>query len=180
MMPPFYSVRLILVVATVCASPARAGEVVPEGYRSVATEFGVPHTLLYAVALTESGRSLDIKGFRPWPWTLNVSGQGHYYRSRSQAWQALQQSLEDGKIAIDIGLMQVNWRYHRSQLGSPWQALDPYHNLRVGAGILQACFEQRGDWWSGVGCYHTPNNSERADRYLNRVQSRWQRLGRAG
>jgi hypothetical protein len=39
--------------------------------------------------------------------------------------------------------MQVNWRYHQDKLGSPWQALDPYHNLRVGAEILQDCYANR-------------------------------------
>ena len=179
-MPPFYSIRLVLVAAAVCTGLARAGELVPEGYRLVANEIGIPHTLLYAMALTESGRLLDTKEFRPWPWTLNVSGQGYYFSTRTQVWRALQQLLGNGKTSIDIGLMQVNWRYHRSRLGSPWQALDPYHNLRVGARILQACFQQKGDWWSGVGCYHAPNNPERAGRYRRRVQSRWQRLIRAG
>jgi len=174
--PPFYSIRLILVAAAVCTGIAKAGEVVPEGYRSVAAEFGIPHTLLYAVALTESGRQIASRGVRPWPWTLNVSGQGYYFSSRTEAWQALRQSLDSGSTSIDIGLMQVNWRYHRSRLGSPWQALDPYHNLRVGARILQRCFKQKGDWWFGVGCYHAPNNTERADRYRRRVQSRWQQI----
>jgi hypothetical protein len=180
MMPLFYSIRLTLVAAAFCAGLARAGEVVPEGYRSVANEFGIPHTILYAVALTESGRPFDAKGFQPWPWTLNVAGKGYYFSSRTAAWQALRQSLDSGKTSIDIGLMQINWRYHRSQLGSPWQALDPYHNLRVGARILNGCFQQKGDWWFGVGCYHAPNDPERADRYRRRVQSRWQRLVHAG
>ena len=179
-MPPFYFIRLTLLAVTVCTGIARASEPVPEGYRAVANEVGIPHTVLYAVALTESGKPLDTKGFRPWPWTLNVAGQGHYFRSRTEAWQALQQLLGNGKTSIDIGLMQVNWRYHQTMLGSPWQALDPYHNLRVGARILRTCFEQKGDWWSGIGCYHAPNNPERADRYRRRVQSRWQRLVRAG
>ena len=179
-MPPFYSIRLTLAAATLWVGLAQAGETVPEGYRVVAKELGIPHTLLYAVALTESGRVLDTKEFRPWPWTLNVSGQGHYFDSRLQAWQALRQLFNDGKASVDVGLMQVNWRYHRSRLGSPWQALDPYHNLRVGAGILQECFKQGKDWWAGVGCYHAPRNSEQADRYRRRVQSRWQRLIHAG
>jgi len=178
-MPPFYSIHLSLLAVIVCTGMARAGETVPEGYRTVARELGVPHTLLYAVALTESGRRLDNVGIRPWPWALNVSGQGYYFSSRTEAWQALRQLLKSGSTSIDIGLMQVNWRYHRSRLGTPWQALDPYHNLRVGAGILRGCFQQKGDWWTGVGCYHAPNNSERAARYRRRVQSRWQRLIRA-
>ncbi len=73
-------------------------------------------------------------------------------------------------------LMQVNWRYHRERLGTPWQALDPYSNLRVGAEILQDCYVTRQDWWASVGCYHAPMNPQRADQYRRRVVSHWQRL----
>ena len=114
---------------------------VPTGYQSVAAERGIPASVLYAVALTESGKQVDQPdGYRPWPWTLNVAGRGYYFTSRLDAWRALTGWLEAGKRSIDIGLMQVNWRYHQDRLGTPWQALEPYHNLRVGAGILHDCY----------------------------------------
>ena len=77
-------------------------------------------------------------------------------------------------------LMQVNWRYHQDQLGTPWQALEPYHNLRVAAGILQSCFDKRRDWWASVGCYHSPANVVRAQRYRLRVVDHWQWLEVSG
>ena len=76
--------------------------------------------------------------------------------------------------------MQVNWRYHRERLGDPWQALDPYHNLRVGAEILQGCYATERDWWASVGCYHAPANPERAARYRRRVESQWRRITQDG
>lgn len=156
-------------------------ESVPAGYRSIALERGIPYTLLYAVALTESGKKVEAtRSYRPWPWTLNVAGQGYFFDSRLAAWQALIAWLEQGKRSIDIGLMQVNWRYHQEKLGTPWQALDPYSNLRVGAEILQDCYITRKDWWVSVGCYHSPADSQRAEQYRRRVISRWQRLVNAG
>ena len=159
-----------------------SGPSVPTGYQSVAASRGIPASVLYAVALTESGKQVDQPdGYRPWPWTLNVAGRGYYFTSRLDAWRALTGWLEAGKRSIDIGLMQVNWRYHQDRLGTPWQALEPYHNLRVGAEILHDCYKKRaGDWWASVGCYHAPSNAERADRYRRRVVSRWQRIVRAG
>ncbi len=154
---------------------------VPDGYRSVALEHGIPHDLFYAVALTESGKQVKLLGIhRPWPWTLNVGGHGYFYDSKRQAWQALIGYLRDGKRSIDIGLMMVNWRYHQERLGTPWQALDPYFNLRVGAEILQGCYRNEHDWWASVGCYHAPSNQRRADKYRRRVVSRWQRIVSAG
>lgn len=162
-------------------SMGRANESVPAGYRMIAAEHGIPQSVLFAVALTESGKQTGQTGtLRPWPWTLNVAGRGYFFDSRQAAWQALMTYLEEGKRSIDIGLMQVNWRYHRDRLGTPWQALDPYHNIRVGAGILQDCYATRQDWWGSVGCYHSPKDSHRADRYRHRVVSHWQRIVQEG
>ena len=156
-------------------------EPVPEGYQTIATERGIPSAVLYAIALTESATRLTNSNiYRPWPWTLNVAGQGYFFDSRVEAWQALENWIRQGRRSIDIGLMQVNWRYHKEKLGTPWQALDPYHNLRVGAVILQDCYQTRQDWWASVGCYHSPANMQRAERYRKRVVSHWRRITRSG
>ena len=167
----------IVLVSLTLPSAGWSGESVPAGYRTIAAERDIPQSVLYAVALTESGKRVaPADRYRPWPWTLNVAGRGYFFESRQAAWQALMAHLEDGRRSIDIGLMQVNWHYHQKRLGTPWQALDPYHNLRVGAGILQDCYLTRQDWWASVGCYHSPTNSHRADQYRRRVVSRWQRI----
>ncbi len=156
-------------------------ESVPVGYRAIAAEGGIPSTVLYAMALTESGKqvtSADI--YRPWPWTLNVAGRGYFFSSRLEAWQALIDELQKGQRSIDIGLMQVSWRYHQKRLGTPWQALDPYFNLRVGSAILQTCYQSRQDWWASVGCYHAPTNLNRADRYRLRVLAHWRWITSVG
>jgi len=176
-----HRVWLVVLVGLALPGVGWSNVSVPEGYRSIAMEQGIPHTVLYAVALTESATQID-KGdlYRPWPWTLNVAGRGYFFDSRLEAWRALTGWLREGQRSIDIGLMQVNWRYHQKRLGTPWEALDPYHNLRVGAAILQECYETRQDWWSSVGCYHAPANSNRADRYRRRVVSHWRRITSAG
>ncbi len=174
-------VCLITISILVSSNEVSGTEAVPQGYRSIAAERGIPYTVLYAVALAESGKRIsDLKSYRPWPWTLNVAGRGYFFDSRLAAWQTLKGLLDNGDRSIDIGLMQVNWRYHSERLGSAWQALDPYHNLRVGAAILQDCYVNERDWWASVGCYHAPNNLERAAQYRRRVVARWQRLVKAG
>lgn len=169
-------VQAVFLPMIVLTSVVEAAEV-PNGYRQIAQEQGVPSRILYAIALTESGQtSLSKNRHRPWPWTLNVAGKGQYYSSRRQAWLALEQTRKQRQDSVDIGLMQVNWRYHHRMLQSSWQALDPYHNLRVGAAILRACQDRLQDWWQSVGCYHAPNNEQRADRYRTRVKDHWRRL----
>ena len=175
------SVLLLVLLAPGLALQAPAHASVPVGYQQVADAYDLPPEVLYAVALTESARQVDSTGnVRPWPWTLNVRGRGHFFASRWEAETALQDLLDQGRTSIDIGLMQVNWRYHQQRLGSPQRALDPYYNLRVAAQILRDCHQSRHDWWAAVGCYHAPNSPQRADRYRARVRAHWQRLTRRG
>ena len=176
-----HQVGLIVLTSLIFPRAGWSDESVPAGYRTIASEHGIPYTVLYAVALTESGKQVTAGDvYRPWPWTLNIAGRGYFFNSRLAAWQALTVSLQGGQRSVDIGLMQVNWRYHQERLGTPWQALDPYFNLRVGAGILQECYTTRQDWWASVGCYHAPTHPLRADRYRRRVVTRWQRVTNAG
>lgn len=170
-----------LLFGVLWSASSAGGERVPGGYRQVAAAHGVPASLLYSVALAESGRVLESTGtFRPWPWTLNVAGQGAYYPSRTASWAALRSTLSRGERSVDVGLMQVSWRYHADALASAWRALDPYHNLHVAARILRECARKRGDWWSAVGCYHAPNDAARAARYRRRVGRHWRRVAASG
>lgn len=176
-----YGTAAALLLGLLSSASMAADDRVPVAYRRVAATQGIPPALFYAVALTESGRALGGGGgLRPWPWTLNVSGQGLYFPSRRASWEALRRVLARGERSVDIGLMQVSWRYHAPRLGSPWRALDPEHNLQIAARLLRECSRQRGAWWAAIGCYHAPNDPERAARYRRRVERHWRRIGSRG
>lgn len=150
---------------------------VPAGYRQVAAAHGIPSALFYALALAESGRWIeDWAVSRPWPWALNIEGRGQFYPTRRAAEAALAEVLASGRTSVDVGLMQVSWRYHQPALETPTLALDPYRNLNVAAEILVACRARRDDWWGAVACYHAPNAPERGKRYQDRVRSLWDDL----
>ena len=156
---------------------SHAEAVVPSIYRWIAAEHEIPPQLFYAIALAESGKTLESTSNRhPWPWTLNIAGNGVYFSSRWQAWRALDESLQAGQDSVDIGLMQVNWRFHHARLGNTWLALDPTHNLSVAADILKDCYKKRRNWWASVGCYHAPSHKLRAKRYRARVLALWREL----
>lgn len=147
---------------------------IPPTYERIAARYEIPEAILYAVALAESGKPIaSLSARRPWPWTLNVAGEGLYFPTRLAAWRVLDASLAAGETSIDIGLMQVNWHYHRQRLGNTWLALQPEHNLSVAAEILKRCYAERGDWWGSVGCYHAPNDATRAKLYAERVRAAW-------
>ena len=166
-------VVIVLIVSLVSGSAALAGDI-PPAYRQVAVANGIPADIFYAVALAESGRHLgDERPARPWPWTLNIHGEGVYFSDRRSAWHAIVAAIGKQWTSVDIGLMQVNWRYHQHRLLDPWRALDPHVNLQVAAEILKRCQQRLSDWWDSVGCYHSPANAERAKRYQERVRGHW-------
>lgn len=152
---------------------AQAPQAIPSGYVNVARAHGVPPSVLYAISRAESDRA-DRKngGRKPWPWTLNVDGASYYFDTRQDAYEALRKHAGAGRM-VDVGPAQVSWNYHHGRLGDMWKALDPYHNLTVGAQILREMFEvscdPRCDWWKAIGMYHSPKDAARAQRYRLRV-----------
>jgi hypothetical protein len=161
--------------------PCQAEEpAIPPAYIEVSRAFDIPPRILYAVAWTESGLRLTSNQIRPWPWTLNIHGQEERYASRQAAWQAIQNHLAAGRRSIDIGLMQINWRWHGKTLGDSWQALDPLHNLRTGAQLLRDLYRESGDWSVAIGRYHAPAATRqaraRAKAYRARVRRRLAQL----
>ena len=152
----------VWIVVSACSLPCRAETRIPPAYVNIAQAFGIPPVILYAVALTESGLRLTSGQVRPWPWTLHVNGQAERYTSQEAALQALQSHLTVGRRSLDIGLMQINWRWHQKALVSPRMALDPYHNLRTGARLLRDLYQKSGAWLVAIGRYHAPASTRQA------------------
>ena len=105
---------------------------IPMVYRLVGIEAGVPYTILYAIALAESGYTAPSNGqYRPWPWTLSLNGDSHRFANRTEALALLQERIHSGKRNIDVGLAQINYQYNGSMFPSLAHALDPEVNLRL-------------------------------------------------
>jgi soluble lytic murein transglycosylase-like protein len=143
----------------------------PPAYQFAATDQGVPSDVLYALALAESGLRID-KRIRPWPWTLNVAGQGRFFRSRADACATLLEVLQHTPAKrVDIGLGQINYGYHGQRVTHPCELLDPYLNLSIAAAILKTHYRSAEGWLAATGRYHFPAGGERARRYRLAVQN---------
>jgi hypothetical protein len=168
--------------ASFAATRARRTFAVPPGYTLVASEFRIPPAVLYGVALQESvmlfGEPHDRRPL-PWPWTLNIAGAPARFSTRVAAEQRLRDSLRVGIDSVDIGPMGINWRYHKDRLVTVERSLDPYWNLRVGAGLLAGHYAVCENWPEAVGRYHSPGNKARAASYSSLVFERLRRLGHA-
>lgn len=172
---------LFLVATGRAQTAAPAAEGIPPAYAATAALYDIPPALLYAMALVESGRRVDTaEAFQPWPWTLNVAGEGYYYPSKTEAWTALQAFVLAGRTNIGIGLLQVTYPYNAHILTDVYAALDPHTNLSMGAAILRERFEESRDWSTAVGRYHSPGSTAerraRAERYRERVRRHCRRL----
>jgi hypothetical protein len=134
-----------------------------------ARETGVPLRLLRRLASLESGLS-GARGTRyPWPWTLNTNGHGSFhFRSRNAAERHLRALFAAGITNVDIGCMQVNWRWHRDSFVSPADMLNPLLNVRYAAQLLAAYKARAGSWSAAVAQYHT-RDARLATAYRCRV-----------
>ncbi len=151
----------------------KRAKAIPEEYVRVAARYKVPASILYAIALAESGYT-KAGIYNPWPWTLNVEGCAKRFEQADEALSSLLRSIREGKH-VDIGIMQVNSRWHHHRVNSISELLNPYVNLNKGAEILKEQRKRSNSWWEAVGRYHAPGNDTtsltRAERYRNRVKA---------
>lgn len=123
-------------------------------YLIAARNADVPPDLLIAIAGAESGYH---------PWALNIKGHQVFCQSREEAESVLATTPTDD---VDIGLMQINWRFWgpRSGVASKGELLDPRKNLELGAAILKEGLSRGGSLWHRISNYHMGDAAER-ERY---------------
>lgn len=140
-------------------------------YEEPAISYGLDPLLLYSVALAESAWEGDSPGqIQPWPYTLRVASlPGNYQQSLQDALRELR-DYEKSYQSIDIGMMQVNSKYHGHRVNSLSDLLVPETNLDIGAQILRETIDSApGDLQLGIGRYHHWADEIRARSYGSRI-----------
>lgn len=153
--------------STASAAGSTAFEIHGTVFEKAGIEYNVDPVLLYSVALVESavdGRQGFIK---PSPWTLRTSVP-YYGKSREEAEKELLRLLKKSR-SVDVGMMQINTRWHSHRVNRITDLLDPLTNVRVGAQILSENISRYPqDAALAVGRYHSAD-PVRARRYANYV-----------
>lgn len=168
--------RLVVLGWMAIIVPVNAQDVPPPAYQIAAHRAGIPSTVLYAVALQESGLQRDGR-LVPWPWTLNVAGAPHRFSSRAKACAGLQKALREAPpTRVDAGLGQINLGYQKHRYPQPCDLLDPYRNLAIAAEILREQHSDGEDWLLAIGRYHRPAGGAPAARYRSSVHKHLQRV----
>jgi hypothetical protein len=145
------------VLAAVFAPPARAddSDLCLDEITRQESVHGMPAGLLKAIARVESSGSPYGEVSKPWPWTLNVGGAGHYYPTREAAVAALTAYKAESDVNIDVGCMQISLRHHPNAFPDLATALDPVANVQYGALFLKGLHDNSGDWMQAASDYHS-------------------------
>jgi Transglycosylase SLT domain len=134
----------------------------------------LPPRLLGAISLTETGRVEPASGrIRPWPWTINAGGEGHFFETKQQAVDAVKALQARGVQSIDVGCLQVNLMYHPDAFASLDDAFDPRANANYATHFLNALYVASKDWPTAVAAYHSETPAL-GDAYRVLVMARWQ------
>ncbi len=120
-------------------------------------KYGTPPGLLGAIAKAESGRRIaGTATLQPWPWALNVDGQGLYFATKEAAIARTRIALTQGGIFTDVGCMQVDLQFHPHAFRSLDEAYDPEANADYAARFLLSLYAAAGgNWFIAAGWYHS-------------------------
>ena len=156
------SAVLCIAVLLILRHPAFASDET-DPYVAAANDAGVPLEVLVAVVGAESGYH---------PWALDIEGHQVFCRSRADAEAVLANTATTN---VDIGLMQINWRFWGPRLGvAKTSLLDPRINLVMGARILREGLNRDGSIWRRISNYHSGSTHER-ERYNQQVYNAYTR-----
>jgi len=138
----------------------------------VEKDLNIPNKLLVSIALTESGTTNSLGNFVAWPWTLNVNGQPYFFKNKDKAYNFLLKKIGEGEKNIDIGCMQISYKYHRKNFQNLKSFLDPNNNVIYAAKYLKNLHKREKSWNKAISYYHS-SNPQRMFKYLDKVHRNW-------
>ena len=160
---------IVLGVVALAPPPVRAAAVDCETIAArTGVRHGLPKDLMPAISRVETGLKQGDKGVRAWPWTLNVQGQGYYFPTRAAALKKLREVLDSGVRNVDVGCMQINYRWHGENFASIEEMMAPEANAEYAARFLTRLKQRHGSWDEATQNYHSADE-ERGKAYLGRV-----------
>ncbi|WP_158805817.1 transglycosylase SLT domain-containing protein [Acidisoma sp. L85] len=126
-----------------------------EAIKQAEKEKGIPNGLLASIAQVESSRLDALGRRRPWPWTVDIDGVGHFFANRKQAVDSTRQALNRGASAVDVGCLQVDLEQHPDAFQTLEEGFDPVINSQYAAQFLYRLKARSHDWTRAVGFYHS-------------------------
>jgi len=106
----------------------------------------IPSGLLLAVIKTESNLN---------PFALNINGKPLYFRCKDEAIKAINEAIFSGVVNIDIGISQINYKWHRKSFASIDSMVSIDANISYAAEHLSNLKLKHGDWHKALRHYHS-------------------------
>ena len=171
----FYSILIPLLFNLIVLSDINAQKL-DDCYNiasKVEKEFKIPNKLLSSISFTETG--ITKNGiYQPWPWSLNVNGKAIFFDSKKEMLNYLDKAVYEKKKNIDIGCMQLNYRYHGSMFKNLEDMTDPEENIYYAGSFLKKLFLKHKSWNLAISRYHS-SNPIRMKVYLKKVHEHWKK-----
>jgi hypothetical protein len=135
---------------------------------------GIPHKLLTAISVVESGRKIG-GTMVAWPWTINANGRPYIFATKEEAVVMVRKLQARGISSIDVGCMQINLKQHPRAFSTLEDAFDPATNIAYAARFLKSKRHHQGTWKNAVGHYHSARK-EYNSLYIAKVLKVWGRM----
>jgi soluble lytic murein transglycosylase-like protein len=142
---------IAVVMATLPAPQARAGG--GDSIDAAARASGVPRRVIEQIIRVESGG---------YPYCINTNSEIGSFRfsTKKAAMDALETLLKKGYRNIDVGVAQINLRWHPDLYAKPAELLDPRKNILAAGQVLKKNREAgASSLESIVGRYHSARPS---------------------
>ena len=170
---PKLKTLLIFALASIplpaATTPATYSEVCDQAAHRAARTEGVPLKVLRAITRVETGR-LQNQRLEPWPWAVNVEGQGYWFESEAEAKAHVFDIFKSGARSFDVGCFQINYRWHGKAFSSIDAMFDPDQNAGYAARFLRQLHAELGSWAAAAGAYHS-RTPTLANAYSERFQT---------
>ena len=165
----------LVCAAVLLVFPAAAGatpsgpEICEDAAQIASRRTGVPLDVLIAISTIETGRRHEGR-VRPWPWAVNLGGEGRWFETRDAAVRFASDARASGRTNIDTGCFQLNFRWHGQAFPSIEAMFDPVANATYAADFLRRLYDEFGDWSRAAGAYHS-RTATLAARYRSRFDA---------
>ena len=138
----------------------------------IESETNLPIHLLSSISRVEAGRKLSSGEVKGWPWSINHAGKGLYFETKKGALKYLKNAVSNGSKNIDVGCMQLNYRWHKGAFTSLDDMFDPEKNIQYAARFIKELYVRHQNWEDVIKHYHS-NKKKFNIPYYQKVSKVW-------
>ena len=123
----------------------------------------IPRGLLSAIA----GVGSDFN-----PYAVNIAGKTVIASNQEEAAKTIRHAINSGITNIDVGIAQINYRWHKDNFKNIDEMINPATNIEYAAKLLTSLFKQHKTWHKAIRHYHSANPDNHR-RYSRKVVIAW-------